>query len=112
MQPIGTRYHWPTGHTRSNLLSITEISGGGFVFNRTGEEWIFAGVSWLRDGRTDTITWNCFVDGNATEPIPWNSWDMYIDDNAKRIGFVNNETQWGFYVGKPQRVNKRQHCGT
>jgi hypothetical protein len=71
------------------------------VFKSTGEEeWIFAGVSWLRDGHTDVITWNCFVDGNATGPIPWNNWDMHFNNNTKSIGFVLNEKEWGFYVGE------------
>jgi hypothetical protein len=37
---------------------------------------------------------------------------MYLDNNTKPIGFVNNETEWGFYVGEPQHVNKMQYCGT
>jgi len=78
------------------------------VFNSTGEEWIFAGISWLRDGHTDVITWNCFVDGNATGPIPWNNWDMHFNNNAKSIGFVLNEKEWGFHVGELHLVHKMQ----
>jgi hypothetical protein len=81
------------------------------VFNRTGEEWIFAGASWLRDGHTDVITWNCFVDGNATGPIPWNSWDIRLN-NARPIGFVNNEKEWGFYVGELHLGHKIQLYST
>jgi hypothetical protein len=76
------------------------------VFNQTGKEWVFAGVSWLRDAHTDVITWNCFVDGNATAPIPWNNWD--IRDHGKSFGFVNNEKEWGFYVGELHLVHKMQ----
>jgi hypothetical protein len=78
------------------------------VFNRTGEAWIFAGVSWLRDGHTDEITWNCFVDGETTEPIPWNNWDMYLNNDATHIGFVNTEREWGFYVVEVHHVHKMQ----
>jgi hypothetical protein len=78
------------------------------VFNKTGEEWIFAGVSWLRDGHSDVITWNCFVDGKAREPIPWNNWDVYLNNGAKHMGFVKAKTKWGFYVGELHHFHKMQ----
>jgi hypothetical protein len=62
---------------------------------------VFAGVSWLRDGHSDTITWNCFVDGNLTARVPWDSWELHFDENGNTtIGFVRTETSWGFYLGQ------------
>jgi len=40
------------------------------------------------------------VDGNATAPIPWNNWDLHLNNDVKAIGFVHNEKEWGFYVGE------------
>lgn len=84
-------------------LSVTEINGGGFIFNKTGEETVLAGVSYLHDGHSDVITWNCFVEGNLTGPLPWDNWNLSLEgdkDWQRKIGFVKEEKQWGFYAGQ------------
>jgi hypothetical protein len=90
------------------LLSITDITGGGFIFNKTGEETVFAGVSWLREDQSGSITWNCFVEGNLTGRLPWDNWGLNFFYNNASIGFVKEGTRWGFYVGQPQLANEMQ----
>jgi hypothetical protein len=93
----------PVTLTHRTSCLLTEITGGGLLFNKTGNKAVFAGANWLRDGHSGTITWNCFVEGNLTGPIPWNNWRIHFNENmTKSIGFVNNETRWGFYVGEHQ----------
>jgi hypothetical protein len=90
------------------LLSVTDITGGGFLFNKTGEKTVLGGVSWIRENQSDTITWNCFVEGNLTGPLPWSNWGLMIANDSASIGFMNKRARWGFYVGQHQLANEIQ----
>jgi hypothetical protein len=90
------------------LLSVTAITGGGFLFNKTGEETVLGGVSWLRENQSSTITWNCFTEGNLTGPLPWSNWGLNFANDNLSIGFITERTRWGFYVGQHQLSNKIQ----
>jgi hypothetical protein len=91
--------------------SVADVLGGGFLFNMTGERTLVAGVSWLRDKQSRTITWNCFAEGNYTGDRPWADWggNFGVDDGT--IDFVTIGTDWGFYVGQQPVVNGFQQRG-
>ncbi|PNF19970.1 hypothetical protein B7P43_G09962 [Cryptotermes secundus] len=101
----GGSARWTAWAWKSNCDS--NITGGGFLFNKTGEETALGGVSWLRENQSSTITWNCFAEGNLTGPLPWSNWELKFADDVL-IGFMTERTRWGFYVGSDLVLSK--HC--
>jgi hypothetical protein len=74
----------------------------------TGQNTLVAGVSWLRENRTNFIIWNCFAEGNFTGNRPWHDWggNFGVDDGTIDLPTVG--TRWGFYVGQRPIVNRTQ----
>ncbi|KAJ9575810.1 hypothetical protein L9F63_007351, partial [Diploptera punctata] len=110
----GSSVQWPAGGHgfwtiwKWNSTQNEDTTGGGFIFNETELE-IAAGANWLHDARTDTITWNCFVEGNVAGSLPWSDWSMTLEDGTI-IGFKKENSKWGFITGEDNVMSK--HCAT
>jgi hypothetical protein len=68
----------------------------------TGEKTLVAGVNWLRENQTGTVTWNCFAEGNYTGDRPWGDWGSNFGVSDGSVGLLTNGTRWGFFAGQHQ----------